>query len=337
MGAAPLQVGIKSHELPLKVHTDQTVYQVRSKVKVSIETKPGAEVALAVVDQALLKLKPNESINLLAAMMISQGHAVETSTLQMNLIGKRHFGKKATPFGGGGGKMMTRELLDSLVAWKSRVVADKNGHIETDFKLNDSISGFAVIAVGSEGLNLYGTAKTEIAATQDLQIMSSVPPNLRENDELPLQFLLRNTTLNPLHVTADLKVGDLAEKPIELIIPPQSTKEVNWSEKVPYGVKNLPLLISAVAKEGPKDQLKVVSNVVEVTPVRTREGFLTQLSKEPSVLPMAFPAEALTTKGGYRVQLQARTERSSRFGFKLFGALSLQLSRTTNFKSHWTK
>jgi len=308
LGMTSIQVGIKAHELPISVHTDQTVYQVRSKVKVNIETKPNAEIALAVVDQALLKLKPNETINLLSSMLLAQGHSVETSTLQMNLIGKRHFGKKATPFGGGGGKMMTRELLDSLVAWKPKLLADKDGKIKTEFKLNDSISSFVVIAVGSEGLNFYGTSKTEIAATQKLQILSSVPVSLRENDELPLQFLLRNTTLNPLHVKAELKVANVSEKSIEVTVQAQSTQELSWNEKVPSGLKALPLLISAVAKEGPSDQLKIEPSIVEVNPIRIREGFLTQILSggAPSVLPMSFPADAIPGRGGYLVQAQAR-------------------------------
>jgi uncharacterized protein YfaS (alpha-2-macroglobulin family) len=282
------------------------VYQVRSNVKVTIETKPGAELALAVIDQALLKIKPNETLNLLNDMMITQGHSVETSTMQMNLIGKRHFGKKATPFGGGGGKMMTRELLDSLVAWKPRLIADANGKIATDFKLNDAISGFTIVAVGSQGLDFYGTKKTDIAATQDLQIISSVPLGLRENDELPLQFLLRNTTLSPLHVKAALKIGDAEQSPIEVEVPAQGTKEVKWETKVPYGAKTLPLLITAKSKEGAQDQLKISSSIAEVAPTSVREGFLTQITKTPTVLPVSFPADALKDKGGYRVQLQAR-------------------------------
>jgi uncharacterized protein YfaS (alpha-2-macroglobulin family) len=259
-----------------------------------------------VVDQALLKLKSNDTVNLLDGMMIFQGHGVETSSNQTYLIGKRHFGKKATPFGGGGGKLMPRELLDSLVAWKPRLKADAAGKIEVELKLNDSISSFAVIAVGSEGLDFYGTAKTEVAATQDLQILSSVPPTLRENDELPLQFLLRNTTLEKHHVTANLTVGKEVQKPQEIEVGPQSTQEVSWKVRVPLNVTSLPLLVSATSKEGAGDSLKIASKVVELVPVTVREGYLEQLSNHPTVLPVGFPKDALPGKGGYRVQVQSR-------------------------------
>lgn len=64
----------------------------------------GTEVALAAVDQALLELRPNESWKLLEAMLPRRGYEVQTATAQSQVIGKRHFGKKAVPPGGGGGR-----------------------------------------------------------------------------------------------------------------------------------------------------------------------------------------------------------------------------------------
>jgi uncharacterized protein YfaS (alpha-2-macroglobulin family) len=306
MGMVALKVGKKGHELPITVKTDKLVYQVRETAKVSIETKPGAEMALAVVDKALLKLKPNTTWDLLNSMITQRSHQVETSTLQMNIIGKRHFGKKATPFGGGGGNGMTRELLDSLIAWVPNLKADANGKIQTQFKLNDSISGFIVVAIGTEGLNLFGTAKTEIAATQDLQIISSIPPTLRERDQLPLQFILRNTTLNPLHVTATLKMDAITAAPQEIEIPSQGAKEVKWTDTIPMGITSRTFTLNAIAKEGPKDALKVTSKVVEVLPAHVVEGYLQQLGADSVATPITFPKEAALDKGGFRVQVQAR-------------------------------
>ena len=48
-------------------------------------------------------------------MMGRRGYDVQTATAQMQVIGKRHFGLKALPQGGGGGKQTTRELFDTLL------------------------------------------------------------------------------------------------------------------------------------------------------------------------------------------------------------------------------
>ncbi len=301
MGMISLSTGKKAHELPIEIKTNKKLFQVREEVSVSIQTKPGAEMALAVVDQALLHLKPNATWDLLSAMLTDRGHNVETSTMQMNLIGKRHFGKKATPFGGGGGKMITRELLDSLVSWQPNLKADSNGLISTKFKLNDSISSFAVVAVGSEGLNLYGHAQTEVSANQDLQVISSVPPTLREHDQLPLQFVLRNTTAKSLHVKASLN----SESTLAVEVPAQSSKEIKFDYTVPMGIQKLEFTMTAISDEGARDELKVTSKVVEAVPTTVREGFLEQLTSSQALLPITFPKDAIQEKGGYRIQLQS--------------------------------
>jgi hypothetical protein len=50
---------------------------------------------------------PNTSWNLLDAMLQRRSWGVETSTAQMEIIGRRHYGRKAVPAGGGGGKSGT--------------------------------------------------------------------------------------------------------------------------------------------------------------------------------------------------------------------------------------
>ena len=47
---------------------------------------------------------------------------VETSTAQGEIVGRRHYGRKALPPGGGGGRNPTRELFDTLLLWRGTVV-----------------------------------------------------------------------------------------------------------------------------------------------------------------------------------------------------------------------
>ena len=59
---------------------------------------------VAAVDEGLLELMPNQSWKLLDAMMGKRGIEVKTSTAQMQVVGRRHYGLKALPSGGGGGR-----------------------------------------------------------------------------------------------------------------------------------------------------------------------------------------------------------------------------------------
>ncbi|MBK6854445.1 MAG: alpha-2-macroglobulin [Burkholderiales bacterium] len=215
-GIAEIEVGKAAHRLDVKVTPDKASYPVRAvsqvRVKVSLPGgKPapaGTEVTLAAVDEALLELMPNTSWDLLGALIRQRGYGVETATAQMQIIGKRHYGKKAAPAGGGGGQFPTRELFDTLLLWEPRVVLDKNGEALVKVPLNDSLSSFRIVAVADvvQGANaaLFGTGSSSIRATQDLQIISGVPPLVREGDRYLAMFTLRNTTDKP--VDAQLSV-----------------------------------------------------------------------------------------------------------------------------------
>src|SRR3546814_7855657 len=76
MGIARIKVGWEGHRLGVKVKADKETYSVRETVKASIEVKTpngkapnNADVAFAAVDEALLHLAPNESWQVIDAMM----------------------------------------------------------------------------------------------------------------------------------------------------------------------------------------------------------------------------------------------------------------------------
>ncbi|MEP6969199.1 MAG: MG2 domain-containing protein, partial [Betaproteobacteria bacterium] len=131
LGVAEIRVGNRAHKLDVSVKADQPVYPVRGKAQVTIQVKlpngrpaANAEVALAAVDEALLELMPNTSWDLLDAMLQRRAWGVDTSTAQMEIIGRRHYGRKAVAPGGGGGHSATRELFDTLLLWNPRVQLD---------------------------------------------------------------------------------------------------------------------------------------------------------------------------------------------------------------------
>ena len=111
LGIAEIKVGWKEHELKVNVTPDRKVYKIREKAKVTIKVKTfdgktppiGTEAAVAAVDEGLLELMPNHSWDVLSAMMGERPYEVKTATAQMQVIGRRHFGLKALPQGGGGG------------------------------------------------------------------------------------------------------------------------------------------------------------------------------------------------------------------------------------------
>jgi uncharacterized protein YfaS (alpha-2-macroglobulin family) len=312
-GLAEIEVGTASRELKVTVQPDRERYPVRatSQVRVKVlgpDGRPvpaGTEVALAAVDEALLELQPNDSWDLLHAMLRERGYGVETATAQMQIIGKRHYGKKAVPAGGGGGDFPTRELFDTLLLWQPRVVLDAKGEATVAVPLNDALTRFRIVVVAAatrgDDAALFGTGQASITATQDLQILSGVPPLVREGDHYRALFTLRNTTGQPMDVEADahMGTGDGSALPAQrLHIAPNAAAELNWDVQVPFNVRALAWQVSA-RSAGAQDRMAFQQEVAEAMPVTVQQATLMQLDGHASV-PVAAPAEALRDAAGVR-------------------------------------
>ena len=249
LGVAALKVGGKEHELQVSVTADKSQYAVRQKatarIKVLRDGQPaaGAEVAFAAVDEGLLALRDNGSWALLAAMVQERGWGVETSSAASEIIGRRHYGRKAVAAGGGGGRGATRELFDTLLVWKDVVTLDAKGEAVVEVPLNDSLTSFRLVAVADDGAQRFGSGSTSIRVTQDLQVLAGLPPLVREGDRFSAMLTLRNTTAREMKIRATLQGTSHANPDITrtpLNFPPQdvvlaagAAQEIGWSVDVP--------------------------------------------------------------------------------------------------------
>ena len=317
-GAAMINVGLKAHEMDVQVTADQPTYEVRGKARVTIEAKlpdgqpaAHAEVALAAVDKALLELAPNDTWNLLYRMLGTRAWGVSTSTAQMDIVGRRHYGRKAVPAGGGGGHAPTRELLDTLLLWKPVVELDANGRAQVEVPLNDALTTFEIVAVADAGVGFFGTGKTSIRSTQDLQIISGLPPLVREGDQCRAQITLRNTTDKAMKVQAAPRATLLTLDPQTVDIPAGEARELAWNVTAPEQLgqtrfQELLWEIAARDTQGKaRDALKVSQRILPAVPLTVQQATLVQVDGFFN-LPVAAPRDALPGRGGLRLALQPR-------------------------------
>ena len=318
LGVAEIRVGTKAHQLDVSVKADKESYAVRSQAKVTIQVKlpngqpaANAEVALAAVDQALLELMPNNSWNLLDAMLARRSWGVETSTAQMEIIGRRHYGRKAVPAGGGGGKSGARELLETLLLWNPAVKLDANGSAVVMVPLNDALTTFKIVAVADASIGLFGTGSTSIRATQDLQIISGLPPLVREDDQFRAQLTLRNTTKQAMKVEVTPRATLLDLKPQTIDIPAGDAREVAWLVTAPAQLAQLrseAILWEIEAKDtitGARDALKVRQRIIPAVPLTVQQATLVQIDG-PFSLDVNAPADAIPGHGGLKMALQPK-------------------------------
>ncbi|MCG6141288.1 alpha-2-macroglobulin family protein [Leptospira mtsangambouensis] len=291
LGLTMLKVGSKPYTLSVSVNPEKKLYQVRETANVELEIKTAegkiptesTEVTLAVVDEALLELSPNPTWNLLDVMMGTRPHSVGTSTAQSQIIGKRHFGLKAKPEGGGGGKQSTRSLFDTLVYWKGKAIVGKDGKLKFSFPLNDSLTSFRIVAVATSGVKEFGTGMAKIQTTQKIQSFSGIPPVVRLGDTLRHEVTLRNAGESKeqlrlrLSVT-DLKSGAESKEDLETksaILGSGETKVIVWDLTVPDNTTKRKFHLEVSSPNGTVlDQLSVEQTVLPVDKERVYQAGL---------------------------------------------------------------
>ena len=335
LGVASLQVGVADHALKVEVLPDQPQYSVRQTATARVRVTQGGQpvqgdIAFAAVDEGLLALSDNASWQVLDAFFQPRPWGVETSTAQNEIIGRRHFGRKAVAAGGGGGQGATRELLDTLLIWRGSVPLDARGEAVVKVPINDSLTRFKLVAVATSGLSRYGTGSASIRVTQDLQALPGLPPLVREGDRFEAIATLRNTTARAMKVSASLvgqgAAAETGAAPValklpaqQLDIPPDGAREVRWPVAVPQGVATLRWTLSVDEAQGKagvaaaRDRVLVTQSVQPAVPVQVRQSTLVQLGAAPLSLAVAPPPEALLSgppgasraQGGLRIALQA--------------------------------
>ena len=310
LGIATLQVGWDAHTLAVKVASDKPSYAVRSPATATVTVTPpkgrtmpkDAEIAFAAVDEALLQLRANDSWDVLAAMMAPRPLAVVMATAQTQVVGKRHYGRKAVAAGGGGGDMagMARRDFNPVLLWRVSVPLDAKGQAVVPLKLNDSLSGFRLVAVATAGADLFGTGATSIRTTQDLQILPGIPPLVRSGDDYVATVLARNTTSAPMQVQIGGIAGAITLPQQARTIPAGGAASIAWRIVAP---QNGPVAWQITARSPTaSDAVAVSQTVLPAIPDQILQATLIQPG---TALPLALPPGALPGRGGVDVSLSA--------------------------------
>ncbi|MES2095245.1 MAG: MG2 domain-containing protein [Pseudomonadota bacterium] len=315
MGIAKVKVGWEAHSLGVTVKADKQRYAARDTARVDVtvkspDGKPArtADVAFVAVDQALLQLAPNDSWDVLTAMMGDRPLSVLTSTAQTQVVGKRHYGKKAVEAGGGGGgdlSGLNRENFQPVLLWKGKVALDANGHAQVPVPLNDALTSFKLVAIATDGPQLFGSGSADIRTAQDLSVYAGMPGLVRTGDQYAAGFTLKNGSDKPMTVTAtvDLQPRIAEGKPLTVTIPAGGATAVAWNLTAPADPGQLKWTVSARSSDGKAvDKLTTVQDVVAAVPTEVWAGTLVRVGPNSSVQ-IAPPAGAIAGRGVVDIKL----------------------------------
>lgn len=328
LDTAYFRVGLDAHTLSVRVEPGRDTHRTRERADVRIAVagpdglpRPNADVAVVAVDEGLLDLWPNETWDILDAMMAERYSRVSSST-SMPAPGKP-WPKRYPSFGTVEEVIVTgsferspgfglpqpeeepaiREHLDPLLLWRGRIAMDETGTAEVEIPLNDLLTSFRIVAIATAGADLFGTGEANIRTTQDLILHAGLPDVVRTGDRFNAVFTLRNAS-NVSHradVVAEIEgLGTLRKR---LRLRPAQSRQISWPVTVPAGIDSLDWEVTATSRSA-TDRLAVGQRVESAVPVRVQQATLTQLTK-PRGLPVKAPASAEPERGGIRVSLQS--------------------------------
>ncbi len=310
LGLVGLDVVGASHELAVKVSTDKPSYQSRETAVATIQVSPPAgkpmpadrEVTVFAIDEALLELLPNGTWEALKGLITQRGYGFETASMNMQVMGKRHYGRKALPAGGGGGKSAARELFETLLVWQGAVKLDANGKAVVNIPVNDSLTRFRVVAVANAGADLFGTGQASFTASKDLQILSGLPQSVREGDAFAAGFTFRNTTAQAMQVGAVATVDGVQSAPQTVALAAGEAKTLYWPAPVPLDAKLMNWRVDAASGDGKKDAIVIK---LPVTPALSALRYTVgaQSLDGSATMTVNAPPEAVAGKGELRVSL----------------------------------
>ena len=316
LGITPLKVGWQPNRLDVSVDPARKVYGVRQQAEAVVRVRradggplpAGAEVAFAAVDVGLLELAPNDSWKLLDAMMGERGLDVQTYTAQSRVIGKRHFGRKAIPHGGGGGREGARQSFDTLLTWRARVPVGADGTARVMVPINDSLTTFRLVAVASAGSSYFGTGTADIVSTQDVILFPGLPQMVRQGDRFLATFTVRNASKSSRRIAVSASVAPAGGQPLPprtLELAAGEARDVAWDYTVPRQAGKLEWTVVARMPDGSDaDRLVVTQSAVPDVAVATQQATLLQVSGSSTVR-VARPAGAEAGRGGVEVAMSA--------------------------------
>ncbi len=316
LGIAKIKVGWEGHRMGVAVKADRDRYAARDTAKVALQVKnpdgsvaPRADVAFVAVDEALLQLAPNESWDVLSAMMGERPLSVLTSTAQTQVVGKRHYGRKAVEAGGGGGgdlSALNRENFQPVLLWKGKVPLDAQGRASVDVPLSDALTSFKLVAIALDDKGqAFGTGEASIRSAQDLSIFAGIPPLVRDGDFFSAGFTLRNGSSKAMKVTAhvELTPNVATGRDLTVEIPAGGAVPIAWNLTAPKGFDQLQWKVTARDASGKAaDAITVAQEIAPAVPVETWAATLVRVG-EAGPVAIQPPAGALPGFGSVNVLL----------------------------------
>ncbi|AKT39109.1 uncharacterized protein CMC5_032560 [Chondromyces crocatus] len=214
VGAVRIPVSLAASRLDLAVKSDRASFEPGEEVGISLELKErgapveGAEIALAVVDEGILRLTNfhlPDPVTALRPGMPLRFHLRDSREGLAELYERSHVAGD----GGGSERTMvsqTRKDFVETALWRPDLRTDAEGRASVRFKLPDNLTRFRMMAVALDRGGKGAMAESDFTVRKPLMLVPVVPRFAARGDRFELSAMVHNNTEAP--VAATVRLGE---------------------------------------------------------------------------------------------------------------------------------
>jgi uncharacterized protein YfaS (alpha-2-macroglobulin family) len=218
IGAIRLPVALESSRLEVALRSDKATYEPGQEAEISVEVKDSglpeahAEVALAVVDEGILRLTNFHAVDPVPALR--PGRAL-SFRLQDSRKGLAELFERSHVAGDGGGAgtstiQSTRKDFVETALWRPDLRTDAAGRATVRFRLPDNLTQFRIMAVVLDNEGKGAASENDFTVRKPVMLVPVVPRFALTGDRFEAAAMLHNNTSEAIDakVTLSTWVGD---------------------------------------------------------------------------------------------------------------------------------
>lgn len=310
LGYVPLTVVDDARRLPVEVAPAQSTYKPREEAVVHFSAPAGTELAVVVLDEAVLDLirGGTEYFDPVSGFDGLHGVDVDNYSLMARLVGRTLFESKGASQGGDGGTSLSvRSLIDYVAHWQPSLPVGADGKATLRFSLPDNLTGWRVLAMAVDAGQRFGFGEGRFTSHLDTEIRPAMPNQVGEGDSFSAAFTVSNRTdrARTLRVDGAVQGDVLPTAALEqtLVLPPHGREVVRFAVRA--ASVTAPGSMRFTVSAGDAQSSDALLHALPVLPRRTAEvatvyGVLGE-SSAPVQLPLRLGVPAHDDIGGLSV------------------------------------
>jgi len=227
IGAIRIPVTLDDARLTAAVTSNKPVYEPREEVDIYVDVKhkdrpvAGAEVALAVVDEGILRMTNFHAEDPAVALRPGQPLSFEVSDSR-DLLAALY--KHAAGDGDASASVTnTRKNFVQTAFWKPDLRTDAKGRASVKFTLPDNLTRFRMMAVIIDKKGKGAAVESDFTVRRPVMMIPIVPRFAATGDSFEAAAMVHNNTDLPL--SASVAMNDATQA---LTIPPQGHQRVGF-------------------------------------------------------------------------------------------------------------